>query len=231
MMTSGRNQIGLSPNQIEYGQAVWSLLCADQSLQLDTSEATPYASKTRFSEDQNTVFLGADVRPGDGLDAISRLSALACLSHELAHTERFQLGYRRPTQLPDVLLDEAETSLRAAFTSFLRMKDPMQVEPSGVVLRGGCSIQTAACTATEDGAITAVWGPPGRTQISVCQACLEAKILAGEWEVESVRVQPQTSARPLGIERSPTRCTSRAQSPNSLRTMALGATTPCPNPR
>jgi len=33
------------------------------------------------------------------------------------------LGYRRPTDLPDVLRDEAETSLRASFTSILSPKD------------------------------------------------------------------------------------------------------------
>jgi hypothetical protein len=37
--------------------------------------------------------------------------------------ERFQLVYRRPTDLPDVLLDEAETSLRASFTSLISPKD------------------------------------------------------------------------------------------------------------
>jgi hypothetical protein len=41
----------------------------------------------------------------------------------VAHVERFRLGYRRPLQVPGVLLDEAETSLRASFTSVLRMKD------------------------------------------------------------------------------------------------------------
>jgi hypothetical protein len=42
--------------------------------------------------------------------------------HEFAHAERFQMGYRRPTDLPDVLLDEAETSLRASFTSLLSQR-------------------------------------------------------------------------------------------------------------
>ncbi len=51
------------------------------------------------------------------------MSTLACLAHELAHVERFQLGYRRLTALPDVLLDEAETSLRASFTSVVSSKD------------------------------------------------------------------------------------------------------------
>ena len=57
------------------------------------------------------------------MDANSRLSTLACLAHELAHAERFRLGYRRPLDLPDVHLDEAETSVRASFTSILRMRD------------------------------------------------------------------------------------------------------------
>jgi hypothetical protein len=69
------------------------------------------------------VLLGADALPGDGVDANAWLSTLACLAHELAHAERSQLGYRRPMDLPDVLLDEAEASLRASFTSILSPKD------------------------------------------------------------------------------------------------------------
>jgi hypothetical protein len=67
----------------------------------------------------------------------------------------------------------------------------MQVEPSGVIFRGICSIQTSQCTATTAGAITAVWGPPGRTQINVCRACLEEKMRRGEWEVEGARLLQQ----------------------------------------
>jgi hypothetical protein len=66
----------------------------------------------------------------------------------------------------------------------------MPVEPSGGVLRGVCRSQAAPCTAGEEAPITAVWGPPGRTQMNVCQACLEAKIQAGEWDVEGARVPP-----------------------------------------
>ena len=96
---------------------------ADQPIAFNTSGAVQYTSRTRFNEVQNTVFLGADALPGDGVDANARLSTLACLAHELAHAERFQMGYRRPTDLPDVLLDEAATSLRASFTSILSPKD------------------------------------------------------------------------------------------------------------
>jgi hypothetical protein len=121
--TAGRNQIGLTERQIAYCVEVWAVLCADRPIAFDTSQAVQYASRTCFDEVQNTVFLGADALPGDGVDANARLSTLACLAHELAHAERFQVGYRRPTDLPDVLLDEAETSLRAAFTSILSPKD------------------------------------------------------------------------------------------------------------
>jgi hypothetical protein len=121
--TVGRNQQGLTRKQIAYCVEVWAALCADQPIAFNTSEAVQYASRTRFNEDQNTVYLGADALPGDGVDANARLSTLACLAHEFAHAERFQAGYRRPTDLPDVLLDEAETSLRASFTSLLRPKD------------------------------------------------------------------------------------------------------------
>jgi hypothetical protein len=121
--TAGRNQIGLREKQIAYCVEAWAVLCADQPIAFDTSEAAQYASRIRFNEVQNTVFLGADALPGDGVDANAWLSTLACLAHELAHAERFQLGYCRPTDLPDVLLDEAETSLRASFTSILGPKD------------------------------------------------------------------------------------------------------------
>jgi hypothetical protein len=66
------------------------------------------------------VHLGADVMPGQAIDANSRMSVLACLAHELGHAERFELGYRRPI---DNLIDEAETSLRASFVSILGLKD------------------------------------------------------------------------------------------------------------
>ncbi len=64
-----------------------------------------------------------------------------------------------------------------------------KIEPSGIVLKGVCQVQTQWCTAKAEGPITAVWGPPGRTQINVCRACLEEKIRLGEWEVEGARVR------------------------------------------
>jgi hypothetical protein len=47
------------------------------------------------------------------------MSLVSCLAHELAHAERYDLGFRRPHELPDVLLDEAETSLHASFMNGL----------------------------------------------------------------------------------------------------------------
>lgn len=123
MLAAGRNQTGLTEQQIVYCLEAWTVLCANLPVELDVSEATQNLSRTRFTEDQNKVFLGADALSGKGVDANSRMSTLACLAHELAHAERFRLGYRRPTDLPDVLLDEAETSLRAVFTSVLGRKD------------------------------------------------------------------------------------------------------------
>jgi len=65
----------------------------------------------------------------------------------------------------------------------------MKVEPSGVVMRGECTIRTEVCTARETAPITAVWGAPGRTQINVCGACLEEMIRRGTWEVEGARAR------------------------------------------
>lgn len=123
MFAAGRNATGLTERQIEYCREAWGILCGDRPVEFDCSTAHENSSKTRFNEDQQKVYLGADAYPGDGADANSRMSTLACLAHELAHAERFKAGYRRPTQLPDVLVDEAETSLRASFASVLRIKD------------------------------------------------------------------------------------------------------------
>lgn len=90
---------------------------------LIVSKASIPSSKTCFNENQNVVILGADAYPGKGMDANSRMSVLACLAHELAHVERFQLGYQRPINLPDMLIDEAETSLHASFVSALSKRD------------------------------------------------------------------------------------------------------------
>ena len=123
MLAAGRNQAGLTERQITYCIEVWDVLEAASQTELDVSGASANLSRTRFNEEQNTVFLGADAFPGEGVDANSRMSPLACLAHELAHAERFQLGYRRPTDSPDVLIDEAETRLRASFTPTLGKKD------------------------------------------------------------------------------------------------------------
>lgn len=123
MLTAGRNQYGLQAGQIEYCREAWAVLCGGEHVPLETSEAVQNGSRTRFNEDRNRVILGADAYPGTGVDANSRMSTLACLAHELAHVERYRADYRRPVDLPDVLIDEAETSLRAAFTSVLGDKD------------------------------------------------------------------------------------------------------------
>jgi hypothetical protein len=67
--------------------------------------------------------LGADVKPGIGVEANARMSILACLAHELAHADRNQSGFQRPLGLPDCLIDEAETSLHASFNPILNPKD------------------------------------------------------------------------------------------------------------
>jgi hypothetical protein len=64
-----------------------------------------------------------------------------------------------------------------------------RVEPSGVIFRGSCDVQTERCISREWGALTAVWGPPGQTQIDVCGACLEEKLRTGEWEIEGAMLR------------------------------------------
>ena len=123
MIKAGRNSKGLTDRQIETACDAWNMLCGGTQVLFDTTKASQSSSRARFDESNNKVLLGADAFPDNGVNANSRLSLLACLAHELAHAERFLAGYRRPLELPDMLIDEAETSLRACFTSVLNKKD------------------------------------------------------------------------------------------------------------
>lgn len=122
-MLGSRNKTGLDAAQINYCIQAWEFLCGDSPRPLDTSEAHRYGSRTRFYEQTGTVTLGADAYPGIGMGANSRLSVLACLAHEIADAERFEMGYDRPFSPPDGYVDEAEASLRASFTSVLSPRD------------------------------------------------------------------------------------------------------------
>lgn len=64
----------------------------------------------------------------------------------------------------------------------------MEIEPSGVILLGECTIQTPLCTALTPAPITAVWALPGRIQINVCRTCLEEMIRENQWKVAGARV-------------------------------------------
>jgi hypothetical protein len=123
MFLGRRNRTGLTVKQIEYCLFVWEVLSSESPRILLTDEAHLDGSRTRFVENRNVIYLGADVYPGYGTSANSRMSVPACLAHELSHAERFIRGYRRPVEMPDVLIDEAETSLDAAFHTALNSKE------------------------------------------------------------------------------------------------------------
>ncbi|WP_016953474.1 hypothetical protein [Anabaena sp. PCC 7108] len=118
-----RNRNGLTDRQIEYCIEAWQVLCGDEGRILITNGAKIYSSSTRFVEGKNVVYLGADAYPGNNSSANSRMSVLACLAHELSHMQRFDRGYRRPLDMPDILIDEAETSLDASFHIVISLKD------------------------------------------------------------------------------------------------------------
>lgn len=118
-----RNERGLSDREIEYCVLAWNILCGDDRRILIVDEARTDHSMTRFVENLNLVYLGANAYPGEGFSANSRMSVLACLAHELSHAERFAKGYSRPLEMPDMLIDEAETSLNASFHQALGSKD------------------------------------------------------------------------------------------------------------
>lgn len=119
MILAGRNQVGLTDEEIERCLLAWKILCGDKERELVTDEAHQHSSRTRFNETSGKVHLGADVKPGRGIEANSRMSELACLAHELAHAERFEIGFQRPIKFPDSLIDESETSLHASFMPVL----------------------------------------------------------------------------------------------------------------
>jgi hypothetical protein len=123
MILAGRNQVGLTEEEIERCLLAWKLLCGEKERELVIDEAHQHSSRTRFNETSGKVHLGADVKPGIGTQANSRMSELACLAHELAHAERFEIGFQRPIELPDSLIDESETSLHASFMPVLSSKD------------------------------------------------------------------------------------------------------------
>ena len=123
MILAGRNHVGLSEREVDYCQKAWKLLCGDKSIELITGKASQHSSRTQFNESDGKVYLGADVKPGVGIEANARMSILACLAHELAHADRSHSGFVRPLALPDALIDEAETSLHASFNTVLNSKD------------------------------------------------------------------------------------------------------------
>ncbi len=123
MILAGRNNVSLTEREIDQCISVWKLLCGAKERTLIISEASKHSSRTYFDQEHNVVYLGADVKPGTGIEANARMSILACLAHELAHAERYELGFDRPVDFPELLIDEAETSLHASYLSILNPKD------------------------------------------------------------------------------------------------------------
>ena len=86
-----------------------------------------------------------------------------------------------------------------------------KVEPSGVILRGVCSIQTERCTAKTEAPITAVWGPDHRVRCRLmCAACVLKKRCGsenGQWKAQGFCHTPEdhlltiraTASRPCGV--------------------------------
>ena len=101
----------------------WEVLIGEERRELVITEAPNHSSRTHFDERDGKVHLGADVKPGSGIEPNSRMSILACLAHELAHVQRFEREFQRSITLPDCLIDEAETSLHASFHPVLNRKD------------------------------------------------------------------------------------------------------------
>jgi hypothetical protein len=58
----------------------------------------------------------------------------------------------------------------------------MNVQASGVVMMGLCSVKGPNCTAPMTAApITVVWEVETRNQINVCRACFKGMVSDGDW--------------------------------------------------
>jgi len=121
----GRNLDALDRRQIENCEHIWSVLLQSEEIfvQLDVSRAGRVGTMTGFNEQETKVYLGANVYEGPGFSANARLSAMACLAHELAHAQRHVHGRGRSKTLPEIFLDEAETSIEASFMRVLSRRD------------------------------------------------------------------------------------------------------------
>ena len=127
-----RNREGLTERETQFCVQWWEVLGGNDVCPLDITNCLT-GSKTVFVQrvDKPHVRLGADVLPdrrplppGMPLSARRRMSLTACLAHELAHAERFiKHQFDRATEHPDVLLDEAETSIHASYNIFLEETD------------------------------------------------------------------------------------------------------------
>lgn len=97
-MLPPRNTEALRPKQVAYCRAAWQLVTEGRrAVPLDVTRAGVAFSMTGYSEEQQTVYLGANAYPrGGAVDANGRLSVLACLIHEYAHAEAASPRLRSP---------------------------------------------------------------------------------------------------------------------------------------
>ncbi|MGE3724512.1 MAG: hypothetical protein AB7I41_03110 [Candidatus Sericytochromatia bacterium] len=131
MINDDRNKIGLNERTIQNCIVAWEVLGGNQFCELDTSFAHIHSSQTKFIQNQNKVILGADVLPGNGTSAHSRISLLACLAHEKAHAERFN-SFRLDRDVEE--RDEAETNIHASWEVVLSPVDKESLIAASVEL-------------------------------------------------------------------------------------------------
>jgi hypothetical protein len=62
-----RNHRGLTDREIEYCVLAWDYLCGENQRTLILDEVRIDHSSTRFVEDLNVVYLGANAYPGEGI--------------------------------------------------------------------------------------------------------------------------------------------------------------------
>lgn len=107
-----RNIHGLNEVQQREIRQIWNHLGGKKYADIDFS---PY-SVTVYNSQDGKIYIGANVFPNHGPPSrFSKMSARACIAHELAHAYREKiLNIRRPHKLPEALLEESQTCIDAS---------------------------------------------------------------------------------------------------------------------
>lgn len=118
-----RNIYGLNEVQQKQVRQIWNYLGGKKYADIDFSRSARPGSLTVYNSQDGKIYIGANVFPNHGPPPpFSKMSARACIAHELAHAYREKiLKIRRPHKLPEALLEESQTCIDASIIFYDRL--------------------------------------------------------------------------------------------------------------